>query len=556
MKAGIKKHIINIVMPSVVLSMLVGAITGAIVFAFRVITEQIIVISHGVYTFAGEHPWAIPIVGVGALAVAFLVSLCLVYSPHSRGGGIPTAVALMRGLITFHWLRNIIFVFTSALFSYLCGIPLGNDEGPAVQMGTAVGSGTSRLTRHRGWERYLMTGGATAGFATATCAPIAAVMFGLEEAHRRITPLLLISSITSVLSGMVTLRFFCFVTGKPELTSLFHFRLTEVLPLEKLWVAMLLGVLCGIGAYLFAKLTLKIRTVLHKTLKGLHPFFQVAPVFLLVAIVGCFFYESIGTGHHLIESLVEHRMVWYLALALLLVRALLVILSNDVGATGGLFTPLLVFGALIGSMSAEALIAMGALDEAYFPLLVVIGMSSFFSASVRTPLTAAIFAVEVFSGLQNLLPILVAILVSYMIVEVIGVTSINEIAMEREIHREHKGKRRKTVDVSLTALPGSFAIGKEPRDILWPAFCHVLSVLEDEHDERDSYEGGVIHENNILRLNFTTYDADATAAELCAILGDQPIYENAHIETDAEGMKLSERLPVRQRGETKENKRT
>ena len=552
MKIGIKKHIVNIVLPSVVLSMLVGAITGALVFGFRVISEQIIEISHGIYTFAGENPWAVPLVVLGALAVAFLVSLCLVYSPHSRGGGIPTAVALMRGLITFHWLRNIIFVFTSALFSYLCGIPLGNDEGPAVQMGTAVGSGTSRLLHHRGWERYLMTGGATAGFATATCAPIAAVMFGLEEAHRRITPLLLRSSITSVLSGMATLRLFCFVTGRSELTSLFRFRLTEVLPLGKIWVAMLVGVLCGVGAYLFAKLTLKIRTVLHKTIKGLHPFFKVAPVFALVAIVGCFFYESIGTGHHLIESLVEHRTVWYLALAILLVRALLVILSNDAGATGGLFTPLLVFGALIGSMSAEALIALGLLDEAYFPLLVVIGMASFFSASVRTPLTAAIFAVEVFSGLQNLLPIFVAILISYMIVEIIGVTSINEIAMEREIHREHKGKRRKTVDVALTALPGSFAIGKEPRDILWPAFCHVLSVREGEQDERDSYEGGAIRENNILRLNFTTYDADATAAELCAILGEQPIYENAYVVTDSEGMKLSEQLSVRRREDLKE----
>ena len=552
MKVGIKKHIVNIVMPSVVFSMLVGAITGAIVFAFRVITEQIIEISHGIYTFAGEHPWAIPIVAVGALAVAFLVSLCLVYSPHSRGGGIPTAVALMRGLITFHWLRNIIFVFTSALFSYLCGIPLGNDEGPAVQMGTAVGSGTSRLLRQRGWERYLMTGGATAGFATATCAPIAAVMFGLEEAHRRITPLLLISSITSVLSGMVTLRFCCYLTGKDELMSLFGFRLSEVLPLSRLWVAMLVGVLCGIGAYLFAKLTLKLRTVLHKTFKGLHPFFKVAPVFALVALVGCFFYESIGTGHHLIKALIEHRMVWYLALAILLVRAVLVILANDAGATGGLFTPLLVFGALIGSMSAELLIAIGVLDEAFFPLLVVIGMASFFSASVRTPLTAAIFAVEVFSGLQNLLPIFVAILISYMIVEIIGVTSINEIAMEREIHREHKGKRRKTVDVALTALPGSFAIGKEPRDILWPAFCHVLSVREGEQDERDSYEGGAIRENNILRLNFTTYDEEATAAELCAILGDQPIYENAYIETDAEGMKLSERTTLNRRSEAEE----
>ena len=191
MKTGVKKHIVNIMLPSVVLSLIVGVITGAIVFAFRVITEQIIELSHSIYTFAGEHPWAIAPIVAGALLIAFLVSLCLVYSPHSRGGGIPTAVALMRGLITFNWLRNIIFVFTSALFSYLCGVPLGNDEGPAVQMGAAIGSGPSRLTRRRGWERYLMTGGATAGFATATCAPISAVMFGLEEAHRRITPLLL-----------------------------------------------------------------------------------------------------------------------------------------------------------------------------------------------------------------------------------------------------------------------------------------------------------------------------------------------------------------------------
>ena len=196
MKVGIRKHVVNIMLPSVVLSILVGAITGALVFAFRVISEGVIELSRRIYLFAGENPFAIAPIVAGAVLVAFLVSLCFVYSPHSRGGGIPTAVALMRGLITFHWLRNIIFVFTSALFSYLCGSPLGNDEGPAVQMGTAVGSGAGRLLRQRGWERYLMTGGATAGFATATCAPIAAVMFGLEEAHRRITPLLLLVNYT------------------------------------------------------------------------------------------------------------------------------------------------------------------------------------------------------------------------------------------------------------------------------------------------------------------------------------------------------------------------
>lgn len=529
---NVRKHMSDIVLPSVIFSALVGGITGGIVFLFRLVSEYVIELSHTVFSFAHDHPGIVPLVVAGAVLAALAVSACLHYSPHARGGGIPTAVALLRGLITFQWLRNLIFVFTSALLSYLCGIPLGNDEGPAVQMGAAAGSGVIGLLpkKYAGWERYLMTSGATAGFATATGAPISAVLFALEEAHRRITPLLLMSSLTGVISGVGSLNLLCYLTGKSDLLHLFHFSLTETLPASLIWTVVPVAILCGAFAFLFAKATRQIRTLLHNKFKNVSVFWKLAPVFAVVALIGCFYYESVGTGHHLIEDLIAHREVWYLSLSLLLVRAILVILSNDVGATGGLFTPLLVFGALIGSMSAEALIGLGIMEEQYFPLLVVIGMASFFSASVRTPLTAAVFSIEVFSGLDNILPIFLAIIISYLIVEIIGVTSINEIAIEREIHRQHKGKTRKTVDVHLVVLPGSFAVGKEPRDILWPAFCHVLSIREGEADEKDSYEGGAIKENDILRLNFTTYDPDATAAELCAILGEQPVYEKADVE--------------------------
>lgn len=545
MRNGIRNHIVNIIMPSVIFSAIVGVITGGVVFAFRVISEEIIMLSERIFTFANTHLWATPLVVAGAVLIAFAVSLCLVYSPHSKGGGIPTAVALMRGLITFHWLRNLIFVFASALFSYLCGIPLGNDEGPAVQMGTAVGSGTTHLfaKKHQAWERYLMTGGATAGFAVATCAPISAVLFGMEEAHRRISPLLLMSSITSVIGGMGTLRLLCVLTDRLDLLTLFHLPRLYTLPLRFIWISAVIGLLCGGFAYLLALFTLRVRKILHKTPKKMHPFLKLAPIFALVAMLGCFFYEHhvIGTGHHLIEDLVMHREAWYIALVLLLVRGVLVVLANDVGATGGLFTPLLVFGALIGSVTADALIALGVLHEAYFPLLVIIGMASFLSASVRIPITATVFALEVFGGLSNTLPILSAVLISYVIVEAVGVTSINEIAMEREIHKHYKGKTRHVVDVRLVAMPGSFAIGKEPRDVLWPAFCHVLSVRKGEA-EKDSYEGGVIKEHDILRLNFTTYDPEATARELCAILGEQEVYHgDADVRSETGGPRLSEK---------------
>lgn len=527
----IKSKIQNVIWPCVVFAGITGIITGAIVFAFRVISEEVIEVSHFIYSFAGERPQFIPLVVAGAVLVALFVSFCLTYSPHSRGGGIPTAVALIRGLITFHWLRNIIFVFTSALLSYLCGIPLGNDEGPAVQMGTAVGSGTARVMgkKHRAWERYLMTSGATAGFATATCAPVTAVLFGLEEGHRRFSPLLIMSSISSVLCGMGMLELLCHIFDKQS--ALFHFTIAARLPLSLIWVAIPVGLLCGGFAYLFGECTHAIRGLLHKKLKHLHTFFKVAPVFAVVAIIGCVYYEAIGTGHHLIEALLEHREAWYAALILLVVRSLLVILSNDVGATGGLFTPLLSFGALIGSVSAEALVALGALNESYFMLMVVIGMASFFAASVRTPITAMAFAIEALSGFGNVLPILLAVIISYVIVEVVGANSINEIAMEREIHNENRGKDLHVLDVTVQAMPGSFAIGKEPRDILWPPFCTVLSVKK-ESEEKHFYTGGPIRENDVLRLNFRTYDLDRTAEELCALLGEQEIYDDDVISHD------------------------
>ncbi|MBQ8339988.1 MAG: chloride channel protein [Clostridia bacterium] len=531
MEKNVKHHFQNIIFPCVVFSGITGILTGLLVFAFRVVSEKVIEWSHHLYELAGSNPAFIPLMVGIAVVAALLVSLSLIYSPHSRGGGIPTAVALMRGLITFSWLRNLIFVFTSALLSYLCGIPLGNDEGPAVQMGTAIGSGTCRLfaKKHRAWERYLMTSGATAGFATATGAPVTAVLFGLEEGHRRFSPLLIMSSASSVLCGMGVLEVLCNFAGIRS--ALFHFTVSTSLPLSDLWIALPVGLLCGGFAYLLGLFTHHLRHLLHKTLKNVHPFFKVAPVFAVVAIIGCLYYEAIGTGHHLIETLLAHRLAWYSALALLAIRSVLVVLSNDVGATGGLFTPILSFGALIGSVTAEAMIALGVMQETHFMLIVVIGMTSFFAAAVRTPLTAIVFSIELLSGFGNILPILLAVVVSYVMVEVLQAASINEIAMERDIHRENRGKVRHSYDISVDVMPGSFAVGKEPRDILWPASCVVLSMNIDPTNERN-YGGGPIREHNILRLNFSTYDPERTERELCAILGDQVLYDDDVIRHD------------------------
>jgi len=189
---------------------------------------------------------------------------------------------------------------------------------------------------------------------------------------------------------------------------------------------------------------------------------------------------------------------------------------------------LLSFGALIGSVIADALVALDLLDGQYFMLLVVVGMASFFAASVRTPLTAMAFAIEALSGFGNVLPIFLGVIIAYVIVEAVGANSINEIAMEREIHHENAGKTLHVLDLTVEAMPGSFAIGKEPRDILWPPSCKLLSVKQ-ENAVRHFYTGGHIRENDVLHLNLTTYDLDVTAQQLCALLGDQEIFDDGVI---------------------------
>ena len=64
------------------------------------------------------------------------------------------------------------------------GLSLGR-EGPSIQLGAMVGKGFSRLTNKlRTEEKMLMTCGAGAGLAGAFSAPLAGVVFSLEELHR------------------------------------------------------------------------------------------------------------------------------------------------------------------------------------------------------------------------------------------------------------------------------------------------------------------------------------------------------------------------------------
>lgn len=107
----------------------------------------------------------------------------------------------MHGKINANWLQVLIAKFLGAVCAIGGGLSLGR-EGPSIQLGAMVGKGFSRVNnRFRTEEKLLMTCGAGAGLAAAFSAPLAGVVFSLEELHKSFSTEVLLSTMASAITA-------------------------------------------------------------------------------------------------------------------------------------------------------------------------------------------------------------------------------------------------------------------------------------------------------------------------------------------------------------------
>jgi hypothetical protein len=92
----------------------------------------------------------------------------------------------------------------------------------------------------------------------------------------------------------------------------------------------------------------------------------------------------------------------------------------------------------------------------------------------------------------------------------------------------HEGKKRIVLDGFVTVQSGSFAVGKQIRDILWPANLFVLSVkhCQTRDVEVDEHGNSAIGVGDMLHIRYSTFDHDHTKDELIAIVGEQSFDEH------------------------------
>ncbi len=504
---------------------LTGTFTAAVIVLYKICAGAAIDISHRGYVYLLKHLFWIPAVLAVLYVIAVLVALVYRKYPYMKGGGIPTSIGILRGFIEFHWLKNLVGTFFLSLTTFVVGVPLGN-EGPSVQMGTAIGRGSARaFQKSRSvLDRYSMTGGACAGFSSATGAPISGIMFAVEEAHGQFSPLVLLVSAVSVLSSRAVMELLCPLFGVS--VALFPDLQLTRLPAYSLWLPMLVGVAVGLFSVLFLKYYRIIHRLLHRFMHKCRLDVLIFAVFCLTLIAGLCSFSFVSTGHELILKMLTGTHLLPL-LVILLVRTTLTLSANSVGITGGVFVPVLTIGALASAFFGTVLVNAFGLSSEYSTLILVLGITSCIAGTMKMPLTAIVFAVEALSCYGNLLSVITAAVTAFAITELFGAHSINEHVLERKLKGLNRDKIAEVYDTFVTVKPNSFVVGKQIRDVLWPANLFILSIRHEGENSAEVGElgGKALSVGDLLHVRYSTFSETETKEQLIALVGEQSYAE-------------------------------
>lgn len=386
----------------------VGLIGGFIVLLYRV-----------ALTFAGNwlikilsyikgNPFRCAVWFLILMALAWIVGRLVKWEPMISGSGIPQVEGEVSGRLSQNWKRVLPAKFAGGFLCMLGGLSLGR-EGPSIQLGAMAGQGISRaLGRGKREEKFLMTCGASAGLSAAFHAPLAGMMFAVEEIHKTFSiPILLPVMTASVTADYIASH----ILG---LDPVFHFQITEYLPQNYYWLLILLGILVGVSGVFYNWGMLKAQE-LYRKIPLLKETGRLLIAFLTAGVLGLVMPSVLGSGSGLIASLTKGEMVLGMVVLTLVVKFLFSAVSFGSGAPGGIFFPLLILGALLGAVFAMTGAEFFGLDPVYINNFVLLGMTGFFTAIVRAPLTGIILLFEMSGSISQMLSLSIVSVTAYIV---------------------------------------------------------------------------------------------------------------------------------------------
>ena len=351
-----------------VLSVIIGSITGLAVVLFRVAISA----TRWLLLGTGLRP-AVPRVFIAPALAGLLVAVLVgKFFPRARGSGVNQTKGALYIYDGFVGSGTTIGKFLTSALAIGSGQSLG-PEDPALQMGAGIASLIGRrlrLSRER--LRLIAPVGAAAGLAAAFNAPITAVLFVVEEVIGRWTAGILGAVVLSAISSTVVERWFL---GQEPL---FHVPDYHLEHLGELIAYAALGVVGGIASVVFVKFIASLRPWLRRQ-PSWTQYLQPAAAGLLIGLIGIRFPQIMGAGYSTIDQAMNARFGWEILGILAGLKILATVASFTSGAPGGLFAPTLFIGAMLGGF-------VGGVEQILFPQLSIpvgayalIGMGTLFA---------------------------------------------------------------------------------------------------------------------------------------------------------------------------------
>ena len=458
----------------------VGAITGLLIVLYRFILEKAAILITNVYKTISLKPLLILPWIVALIIIGYIVGLMVKYEPMISGSGIPQVEGVLLRKLDMTWWRVLIFKFIGGVFTIGAGLSLGR-EGPSVQLGAAVGQGISKLfKRVKIEEKYLITSGASAGLAAAFNAPLAGLMFALEEVHKNFSPLILLSALASALSADFI------VSGFFGLAPIFTIKNLSILPLKFYFYIIILGILVGALGVLFNKILLKTQDI-YVEQKWLPKEMRIIVPLLISAILGIFLPQALGGGHAIISSLFTGKFSLTVLVILVIVIFLFTMACYGSGAPGGIFLPLLAIGALIGNVYGIALVHFVHFNSMYINNFIILAMAGYFTAVVRAPITGTILITEMTGSFNHLLSLAIVSIVAYIVADILASKPIYESLLEKFLHNQGEkissfGNRKNKAILEFAVCMGSILDGKQIKEVKWPSRCLLVAVKRGENE--------------------------------------------------------------------------
>jgi chloride channel protein, CIC family len=299
------------------------------------------------------------------------------------------------------------------------GASLGREAAPQ-QTGAAVASALGQWAGVPAWQRRLLVAcGAGAGMAAVYNVPLGGALFALEVLLGTVTlPLVLPALATTSIAAAVAWL---------ALPSHPTYQLASYAASARLIVwALVAGPIAGLAAVAYVKLIAHAHAARPRG-----PIAVAAPVAIFTALgaVAIAYPQLLGNGKNVVQLALVGQIGVGLLAVLMALKPLATAACLGSGASGGLFTPTLTFGVLLGGVLGAGWSQLwpGSPLGAY----AVVGGAAVLAAAMQGPLAAVVLVVELTHQADSLMvPVLLAVLEATVVTRLLRADSIYSARMQ------------------------------------------------------------------------------------------------------------------------------